>query len=235
MTQLPDRKVLEDEVRHSVKQMREEGMKEIYQQRMLKLKAEAGRLGVFSDGIFPEFTPQQFVEVAWGTGDTENVALNGNKLPLDALQPKPSYMFEASDGILYCLVAFDWEAKTLLWCRFNIEGDTKFSTGRDWFRWQPPHPEKGTGTHRVFFFVFHQKEPQDLAKLKIISKFSREGRSGFDPKKFADKFNLKIVIGINCASTEHAEVADKFRLSLKDTADLQENEGKDSPIADPCS
>ena len=134
---------IEAEVRKNVKNLREDGMKEIYQQRMMKLKGEADRVGVFRDNIFHEFTPQQFIEIAWGGGDTENVCLNGNELTLDAIQAKPTYIFETGDGVKYCMVAFDAEAKWLHWVRFNIEGDTKFSTGRDWFRWSAPHPRKG--------------------------------------------------------------------------------------------
>ena len=224
---------IEDEVRKNVKNIREEGMKEIYQQRMLKLKAEISKLGVFSDGIYDEFTPQQFVEIAWGGGDTETVCLNGNTLRLDDIQSKPSYMFETGEDIKYCLVAFDAEAKFLHWARFNIEGDTAFSTGRDWFRWTPPHPSHGTGKHRLLFFLFHQREAQDMAKLKTISKFSREGRTNFCPKKFAAKFGFSIVIGVNGCTVQHTLVADTVEASLKDSVSMDENKTKVDPIANP--
>eukprot|EP01059_Diplonema_ambulator_P028670 TRINITY_DN47555_c0_g1_i1.p1 TRINITY_DN47555_c0_g1~~TRINITY_DN47555_c0_g1_i1.p1 ORF type:complete len:255 (+),score=73.65 TRINITY_DN47555_c0_g1_i1:58-765(+) len=230
-----DRKKLESEVVKNVKEMREEGMKEIYQSRMLKLKSEADKIGVFKDGIFNEFTPQQFIEVAWGEGDSEDVALNGNPLPAKNMKDKPKYMFEAADGILYCLIAFDFEARELLWARFNIEGDTKFSSGRDWFRWQPPHPEKGTGTHRICFFVFHQKTRLDMSKFKTISKFSTESRKNFCAKKFAEKFNLTIVIGMNAVTTTHDASCDATIASLKPTVEMSENADKQDPITDPCN
>eukprot|EP01063_Lacrimia_lanifica_P017639 TRINITY_DN24684_c0_g1_i1.p2 TRINITY_DN24684_c0_g1~~TRINITY_DN24684_c0_g1_i1.p2 ORF type:complete len:250 (+),score=133.03 TRINITY_DN24684_c0_g1_i1:49-750(+) len=228
------KKELEEEVKRNVKNIREEGMKEIYAKRMEKLRMEAERVGVFRDNIYHDFTPQQFVEVAWGGGDTETVCLNGNDLPLDNVQSKPSYMFETGEGIKYCLVAFNAETKFLHWVRFNIEGDTKFSTGRDWFRWTPPHPTQQGGKNRIFFFLFHQKEALDLANFKVISKFSREGRDGFDLKKFAAKFNFSIVIGCNCFKTSHRDVSDKVIGSLKDTVDMDENKGKENPISTPC-
>eukprot|EP01064_Diplonema_japonicum_P038811 TRINITY_DN9538_c0_g1_i1.p1 TRINITY_DN9538_c0_g1~~TRINITY_DN9538_c0_g1_i1.p1 ORF type:complete len:236 (+),score=61.18 TRINITY_DN9538_c0_g1_i1:76-783(+) len=230
-----DKKKLEDEVAKNVKEMREEGMKEVYQQRMLKLKKEAEKIGIFRDGIYPEFTPQQFVEVAWGGGDSEDVALNGNTLQCNKIRDKPIYMFEAADGIRYCLAAFDFESKQLLWVRFNIEGDTKFSSGRDWFRWQPPHPAKDTGSHRVCFFLFHQKHLQDMSKLKTISKFSTEGRADFCLKKFAAKFDLKIVIGINAVTTSWDTSCDTTLASLKPSVAMDDNKDKVDPMTDPCN
>ena len=232
-TKTQAREELEADVRNNVKNIREEGMKEIYQRRMAKLKGEAERLGVFRDGVYPEFTPQQFVEIAWGDGDTENVCLNGNALMLENIQTKPAYQFETGDNVKYCLVAFDFESKELLWVRFNIQGDTKFSSGRDWFRWTPPRPAQKTGEHRIFFFLFHQKHDQDMAKLKIISKFSKEGREGFCIKKFADKFNFKIVIGLNCCKTRWAPIAEKVQASLKDTVEMDDNKGKEGLLAEP--
>eukprot|EP01060_Flectonema_neradi_P030178 TRINITY_DN431_c10_g1_i1.p1 TRINITY_DN431_c10_g1~~TRINITY_DN431_c10_g1_i1.p1 ORF type:complete len:257 (+),score=45.69 TRINITY_DN431_c10_g1_i1:50-772(+) len=222
-----NKKELEEEVKRNVKNMRDEGMKEIYKTRMEKLKNEiANKLLVFRDGIYPEFTPQQFIEIAWGGGDTEDVALNGNRLILDKIQTKPVYMFETGDNIKYCLIAFDADAKTLLWARFNIEGETKYSTGRDWFRWQPPHPANDNSPHRIIFMLFHQKENVDLTKLKTISKFSSEGRSNFCPKRFAALFNFQIVVGLNGIVTIYTPVSDSFRKSLKPTVAMDENKDK---------
>lgn len=234
---LPDPKELEKEVLNNVRAMRDDGMKQVYMERMKKLGAEVAKTGMFSQGLYPEFTPQQFIQVAWGDGDTETVALNGNPLAAKNITDKPSYLFDAHDGTKYCLVAFDADATggpNLLWVRFGIEGETKYSSGRDWFRWQAPTPARDTGKHRVFFMIFHQKHDVDRSRLKTISKFSREGRSGFRPADFARKFGFDIVVGCNSIVTEWDASVDKTMGSLKDEADLDENKGKVAPDANPC-
>ena len=226
-----DKQALEEEVKKNVKSMRDDGMKEIYKTRMEKLKHEvADKLSIFKDDLYHDFTPQQFIEIAWGGGDTEDVALNGNTLILDKIQPKPVYMFETGEGIQYCLISFDADAKTLLWSRFNITGDTKYSTGRDWFRWQPPHPSDDGKAHRIIFMLFHQKTDIDLKILKTISKFSSEGRSNFCPKRFAELFNLQIVVGLNGIKTKFTPISDVFRKSLKPTVDMTENKEKPNSL-----
>eukprot|EP01065_Artemidia_motanka_P007065 TRINITY_DN1346_c7_g1_i1.p1 TRINITY_DN1346_c7_g1~~TRINITY_DN1346_c7_g1_i1.p1 ORF type:complete len:254 (+),score=68.42 TRINITY_DN1346_c7_g1_i1:75-836(+) len=233
----PEQEALEQEVCQNVKQMRDDGMKAVYLERMKKLRGEVEKTGLFKDGVFHDFTPQQFVQFAWGSGDTETVALNGNFLAAKDIAPKPSYLFEAGDGIKYCVVAFDADARDgpyLLWVRFGIEGDPQYSTGRDWFRWQPPTPEEGTGKHRVYLMVFHQKTPMEPERLKVISKFSTENRSKFDPKRFAQKFGLDIVIGCNSCVTQWDPSVDKVRASFKETVEMSENSGKRDPEAHPC-
>eukprot|EP00756_Hemistasia_phaeocysticola_P003719 Hpha_TRINITY_DN12413_c0_g1::TRINITY_DN12413_c0_g1_i1::g.43085::m.43085/K17419/MRPL38; large subunit ribosomal protein L38 len=233
-----DQKKLQEEVAANVKQMRDEGMKAVYFERMKKLHGEVEKTGLFKDGLFPDFMPQQFIQVAWGDGDTETVALNGNPLGAKAIAPKPEYLFEAHDGIRYCMLAFDADAQGgpyLLWIRFGIDTDPKYSSGRDWFRWQPPTPEKGSGFHRIFFMLMHQKEPIDQARLKTISKFSREGRRNFSPAAFAKKFGMDIVVGCNSCITGWDESVDKTVSSLKDTVAMDENAKKVDPEADPCN
>lgn len=234
---MQDQKKLQEEVSANIKAMRDDGMKTVYLERMKKLKGEVEKAGLFSDGIFPDFTPQQFVQVAWGDGDTETVALNGNPLAAKAIAPKPDYLFEAHDGITYCMVAFDADAQGgpyLQWIRFGIDTDPKYSSGRDWFRWQPPTPEQGTGHHRIFFMLFHQKEKIDPARLKTISKFSRESRRNFSPAAFAKKFGMDIVVGCNSCITQWDPSVDKTLSSLKDTVAMDENKDKVDPETDPC-
>jgi len=233
-----DKKKLEEEVQQNIKAMRDEGMKAVYLERMRKLKGEVEKAGLFRDGLFPEFTPQQFIQVAWGDGDTETVALNGNPLTAKAITPKPEYLFEAHDGITYCMLAFDADAQGgpyLQWLRLGIEGDPKYSSGRDWFRWQAPTPEKGSGVHRIFFMLLHQKEKIDPAKLKTISKFSRESRRNFSPTLFAKKFKMDIVVGCNSCVTQWDASVDKTVSSLKDTVAMDENAKKVDPESDPCN
>eukprot|EP01062_Namystynia_karyoxenos_P071055 TRINITY_DN66471_c0_g1_i1.p2 TRINITY_DN66471_c0_g1~~TRINITY_DN66471_c0_g1_i1.p2 ORF type:complete len:280 (+),score=113.43 TRINITY_DN66471_c0_g1_i1:86-841(+) len=236
--ELPDSKELEKEVIQNVRQMRDEGMRQVYLERMKKLRGEVEKTGLFRDGIYPDFTPQQFVQFAWGEGDTETVALNGNPLAAKDVQGKPAYLFEAHTGIKYCLIAFDADAEGgpyLLWARMGIEeGDAQYASGRDWFRWQPPTPAKGTGPHRIFFMLFHQKEAVDQGRLKTISKFSREGRARFSPKAFAQKFGFEIVVGCNSFITQWDESVERTAGSLKDEVAMDENSKKTDPCANPC-
>ena len=131
----------------------------IYMERMLKLQAKIEECGFYQ--YFDLVIPQQYVDFGWGGQDTDAVALFGNQLATSKCLEKPNYIFEAAEGILYTVVCFDADrpdcAATgcyLHWVRVNVTGDTKYSSGRDLVRWQPPHPQNGL--HRFFFVVFHQ-------------------------------------------------------------------------------
>lgn len=234
---------------------KEQACAQVYLSRMLKLQQKLNEMKLFTDddgdkkhtggtnsgassstsastALMEPSVPQQFIDIGWGEKDTENVALFGNLLPLSRTWEKPNVIFEAADGVFYSVVAVDADAvggPYLLWARFNISGDTNFSSGRDLVRWQPPHPlahevESGsTGgrpkQHRIFFLVFHQSSGQTDAfdGSEIISKSSRESRSGFDLTAFRDAHKLGHFIGANGYRVKHdAQVVDRILVELRD-------------------
>jgi hypothetical protein len=231
---------------------KEQACAQVYLSRMLKLQQKLNDMHLFflydandernnskkkaptgassSPALMEPAVPQQFIDIGWGEKDTENVALFGNVLPLSRTWEKPNVIFEASDGVFYSVVAVDADAvggPYLLWARFNISGDTNFSSGRDLVRWQPPHPlaselDEATGRpipHRIFFLVFHQPGGQadPFDGSKIISKSSRESRSGFDLTAFRDRHCLGHFIGANGYCVKHdALVVDKILEELRD-------------------
>lgn len=181
----------------------------VYLERMKKLQIKIAETGFFSI-IGPPVVPQQFIDVGWGEKDTENVMLFGNRLALSRCTEKPTVIFESSEKVFYTIMAFDADSSAVkesgpyvLWCRMNVTGDIRFSSGRDTFRWQPPHPQEGE-LHRVFVVVFHQSEGEvDLSAIPLISKNSREQRASFDFSAFRAKFGLKNIIGVNCGAFGH--------------------------------
>jgi hypothetical protein len=199
---------------------------QIYMERMRKVQTQLSAIGTFT--IVLEFLPQQFIDVGWGSHDTDTVALLGNTLDGSRCDEKPNVIFESSEKVFYTILAVDADdergAPYLLWLKHNITGDIRFASGRDVVRWQPPWVTEHSTPHRIFFFVFHQANGEIcLDGRKICSKNSREGRAEFNIEKLVETCALKHVIGSNMAKVTFSKrVYEKLVRDLRDEIVLNE-------------
>jgi hypothetical protein len=202
----------------------------IYMERMAKVQQRLAAIGTFN--IVPEFLPQQFIDVGWGTQDTDAVALLGNNtLDVGRCEEKPTIVFESSDKVFYTIAAIDIDdaergAPYLLWLKQNVTGDIRFASGKDIVRWQPPLiRESDSGKpHQIFFFVFHQGNGEiGLNGAKIISKNSRERRARFSLAQLITSCGLKHIIGANMVKMAYSRaVSDRLERDLRDEVVLNE-------------
>jgi len=196
---------------------------EIFMQRMRILQVKLREIGTYQPHIFKtEFLPQQYLDIGWGGKDTEDVALFGSEIRVKVLQDKPNYIFETAPDVFYTILAFDAdhpEGVYLLWIRTNICGDVKFASGKDIVRWQQPQPQKGESfVRRVFFAVFSQVK--ETSHSAIISKNQISGRKNFNVEKCMSDYELKHIIGVNCATVKYDPSVDQTIADLRDIVGL---------------
>lgn len=202
---------------------------ELYMQRMMKLQQKLAECGLFDSRICAEkILPQQFVDVGWGSADTEHVCLFGNELRPAVVADKPNVIFESKEGVYYAILLFDADRPDceetgcyLHWVRRNVTGDIHFSSGRDTFRWQPPHPT-GADAHRYFVVVLHQSQGAvDIATQPLIARNSRQGRRNFSLARFMADEGCRLVIGANCFRARYdAATVEPTLAALRDEVHL---------------
>ena len=209
--------------------------------RMAKVRAKLVEVGW--PALYKDVTPLQYLDVGWGSRETDQVAMFGNELELPKCTGKPNVWWQVAPDVRYCIVAFDADATEaapaaaevtspspfaaptgqpspplyLHWLRFNVTGDLQYSTGRDVVRWQAPHPPEGAAPRRFFVACFEQTAGDvDVAKLPLVATTSTQHRRGFSLVRLAVDHKLRF-LGANCVRFGfHAAVVPKLVASLRD-------------------
>ncbi|XP_076060890.1 protein D3-like [Oratosquilla oratoria] len=145
----------------------------------------------------------------------------GNTLTPTQVQKPPTVLtWPAEDGSLYTLCMTDPDAPSREspkyrewhhWLVVNVPG-TNVDQGETLSQYVGSGPPKGTGLHRYVYLVFKQPGQLSCDEPKLTNT-SGDHRGCFSIKKFASKYNLKLVAG-NFYQAEYDSYCDEIYKQL---------------------
>ncbi|KAK9890517.1 hypothetical protein WA026_010593 [Henosepilachna vigintioctopunctata] len=138
----------------------------------------------------------------------------GNEFTPKDTTNQPNVIYEPEAESFYTLIAFDIDSprrnatffgEVIVWLVVNIPG-SKVHKGDTLVEYSPVWPFKNTGSHRVIFLLFKQKEKQIFEEEYVQRSFlSFRHRIGFSTTKFSLKYNLGSPIAGNFFETQFDE------------------------------
>ncbi|XP_042883742.1 protein D2-like [Penaeus japonicus] len=143
--------------------------------------------------------PPAVVQIKYGDAEVNN----GNVLtPTQVLTPPTQVIWPVKENALYTLCMTDPDAPSRQdpkfrefhhWLVVNIPG-SDIARGKVLSDYVGSGPPRDTGLHRYVFIVYEQPGPLECDE-PIIPKNSAEHRRSFSIRKFAAKYNLRLVAG----------------------------------------